>query len=159
MPSGRNKAAMYVAVVAGILLLVSGMSGAAAWADLGDFVKENVSDNEAVHYLFAILILIASMGGIAVIIGGLLIYRNATGTGKFLIGLGAGMGLLGFIISVAVAASQGTVSVWMFGGLGAFGVFLAVVAQMMAKKVDEPEEKKGKKNKSGGGKKGGKKKK
>jgi len=130
----KNKKAMAVAIIAGILLLVAGLSGMAAWEAIQDFVIENVTDNEIVQYVFAILIFIASLGGISVIIGGLLIGKDKIGTGKFLIMLGAGLGLLGLIFSIIVAYQEENLTISSFLSIGAIGLILSIIARMMAKK-------------------------
>ena len=72
MPT-KNKKAMYVAIIAGIFLLVAGVSGFATWDTIKDFVTSNIIDNSIVQIVFAVLIFIASLGGISVIAGGILI--------------------------------------------------------------------------------------
>jgi len=130
----KYRKAMYIAIVAGILLLLSGISGLATWETIGEFVEENVSDNEAIQIVFAVLIFIASLGGIAVIIGGILIGKDKLGTGRFLIMLGAGMGIIGLIVSIYVAYVQGSLTIGGFFSLGFIGIVLSIIARMMAKK-------------------------
>jgi hypothetical protein len=130
----KNSKAMVIAIIAGILLLIAGLSGMAAWEAIKDFVIEHVTDNEIVQYVFAILIFIASLGGISVIIGGLLIGKNKVGTGKFLITLGAGLGLIGLIFSIAVAYMEESLTIGSFLSIGAIGLILSIVARIMAKK-------------------------
>ena len=130
----KNSKAMVIAIIAGILLLVAGLSGMAAWEAIQDFVVEHVTDNEIVQYVFAILIFIASLGGISVIIGGLLIGKDKVGTGKFLIMLGAGLGLIGLIFSIAVAYMEENLTIGSFLSIGAIGLILSIIARMMAKK-------------------------
>jgi len=132
--ASKNSKAMVIAIIAGILLLVAGLSGMAAWTAIKDFVIENVTDNEIVQYVFAILIFIASLGGIAVIIGGLLIGKGKVGTGKFLIMLGAGLGLIGLIFSIVVAYMEENLTIGSFLSIGAIGLILSIVARMLAKK-------------------------
>jgi len=132
--ASKNSKAMVIAIIAGILLLVAGLSGMAAWSAIKDFVIENVTDNEIVQYVFAILIFIASLGGIAVIIGGLLIGKGKVGTGKFLIMLGAGLGLIGLIFSIVVAYMEENLTIGSFLSIGAIGLILSIVARMLAKK-------------------------
>jgi len=132
--ASKNSKAMVIAIIAGILLLVAGLSGMAAWTAIKDFVIENVTDNEIVQYVFAILIFIASLGGIAVIIGGLLIGKGKVGTGKFLIMLGAGLGLIGLIFSIAVAYMEENLTISSFLSIGAIGLILSIIARMLAKK-------------------------
>lgn len=128
----KNKAAMGLAIVAGLLLLVEGISGFALWTTIKEFVRDNVTDNEIVMYIFVILIFIASLGGIAVIIGGLLIGSNKVKTGKFIIALGAGLGLIGLIVSIIIGLTEGSFTLNSLTTLGAIGLILSIVARIMA---------------------------
>ena len=130
--TSRNKAAMGVAIVAGLLLLIEGISGFATWSTIKEFVTDNVTDNEIVMYIFVILIFIASLGGISVIIGGLLIGKNKVRTGKFIIALGAGLGLIGLIVSIIIGLTEGSFTLNSLITLGAIGLILSIVARMMA---------------------------
>ncbi|RLI56424.1 MAG: hypothetical protein DRO87_01895 [Candidatus Thorarchaeota archaeon] len=89
-----------------------------------------------------ILANIASLGGFAVVFGGYLMTTDRFGTGKFIIGIAAGMGLIGLIIMM--------VEMYLAIGLAAFvelynlithsagilGVVLTIVARTIA---DKPE--------------------
>jgi hypothetical protein len=127
-----NKSAMGVAIVAGLLLLIEGISGFATWTTIKEFVTDNITDNEIVLYIFVILIFIASLGGIAVIIGGILIGTNKVKTGKFIIALGAGLGLIGLIVSIIIGVTEGSFTLNGLITLGAIGLILSIVARMMA---------------------------
>lgn len=124
---------MIIAIVAGILLFVAGVSGAAAWEAIKTFVTTYVIDNIAVQIVFVILIFIASLGGISVIIGGLLIGKNKVRTGKFTISLGAGMGLIGLIVSIVMAVVANSLIIGEFMSIGGIGLFLSIVARVVAK--------------------------
>ena len=63
MKSDRKKV-MIIAFIAGILLLISGVSGLATWETIKDFVINNIADNFIIQIIFAVLIFIASLGGI-----------------------------------------------------------------------------------------------
>jgi len=130
----KNTKAMAVAIVAGILLLIAGISGMAAWQAIQNFVTTHIIDNEIVEFIFAILIFIASLGGISVISGGFLIGRNTVKTGKFLISLGAGIGIIGLIFSIVVAYSEESLTISSFVSVGAIGLILSIVARMIAEK-------------------------
>jgi len=126
--------AMIVAVIAGILLLIAGVNGVATWETFGNFVVENISDSEIIQIVFAILIFLASLGGISVIIGGFLIGKEKLGTGRFLTLLGVGMGIIGLIISIFYAYTEGGLDIWSFFSVGFIGIVLSIVARRMAKK-------------------------
>lgn len=125
---------MVIATVAGILLAIAGVSGLATWETIKDFVTTHVIDNIIVQIVFAILIFIASLGGISVIAGGLLLGKNKVGTGKLLITLGAGLGLIGLIFSFVVAYSEQNLSLGSFLSIGTIGLILSVVARIITKK-------------------------
>ena len=129
-----NSKAMAVAILAGILLLIAGVSGVATWKTIKDFVTAHIMDNSIVQIVFVILIFIASLGGIAVIAGGLLIGKDKVRTGKFFISLGAGLGLIGLIFSIVVAYVEDNLTVGSFLSIGAIGLILSIVARIIAKK-------------------------
>ena len=131
--SKRNRTAMIIAIVAGILLFVAGVSGAAAWEAIKTFVTTYIIDNIAVLIVFAILIFIASLGGISVVIGGLLIGKNKVRTGKFTISLGVGMGLIGLMVSIVVAVMENSLIIGEFVSVGGIGLILLIVARIVAK--------------------------
>ena len=130
----KTKSAMILALLAGILLLISGISGLATWETIKNFVTENIIDNTIVQFVFAILIFIASLGGLSVIAGGILIGKNKIRTGKFLILLGAGMGLVGLIFTVAVAYVEGSLTLGSFFSIGTIGLILSIIARIMVKR-------------------------
>ena len=130
----KKKQAMIIAIFAGILLLISGVSGLATWEAISNFVTTNVIDNYIVQIIFAVLIFIASLGGLSVIIGGLLIGKDRVGTGKLFITLGAGLGLIGLIVSIIVAIMENNFTIGSFFSVGAIGLILSIIARMMVKK-------------------------
>jgi len=132
--TSKKKQAMIIAIFAGILLLISGVSGLAAWESIRNFVTTNVIDNFIVQIIFVVLIFIASLGGLSVIIGGLLIGKDRIGTGKLFITLGAGLGLIGLIISIIVAVMENNFTIGSFFSVGAIGLILSIVARLMVKK-------------------------
>ena len=130
----KKSMAMIIAIVAGILLIISGISGMATWETIKNYVINNVTDNEIVQIVFAILIFIASLGGLSVIIGGLLIGKNKIGLGKLFITLGAGLGIIGLIFSIIVAFTEDSLTLGSFFSIGMLGLILSIVARMLAKK-------------------------
>jgi len=132
--TSNNAKAMALAVIAGILLLIAGVSGLATWQAVRDFVVTYIVDNSIVELVFAFLIFIASLGGISVIAGGLLIGKHKLGTGKFLITLGAGLGLIGLIVAIIIAYTEGNLTLGSFFSIGIIGLILSIIARMMAKK-------------------------
>jgi hypothetical protein len=134
----RNKSAMYLAVVAGVILLIAGITGVAFINKIKDFVLQQFN-NEALQWVFLILILLASLGGILVIIGGILIGKDKVTGGKILITIGVGTGLIGLIIALIIFAVERTMDTSISGILGLVGIILSVAARMMAKKKEDPQ--------------------
>jgi len=130
----KNRKAVGIAIVAGILLLIAGVNGVATWEIVKNFVTAYIVDNYIVHIIFAILIFIASLGGISVIIGALLIGKNKILIGKFVIAIGAGLGLIGLIFTLIVAYAEENLTVSSFFSIGAIGLILSIVARALAKK-------------------------
>ncbi len=71
----------------------------------------------AINITLHILAFIEALGGIGVIISGLMLTRDKVGTGKFVIGLAAGVSLIGIIINLITA-------VWLGGITGVYDMFL-----------------------------------
>lgn len=84
-----------------------------------------------------ILAVLASLGGITVLVGGWIVQHRSRRLGAFLIGVGAGAGLLGFLVHVLIVWLAGAnVVAWLAGFLlsaGGLGIVLALVAQGMAR--------------------------
>jgi len=130
----KNTQAMGIAIIAGFLLIIAGISGLATWETIKDFVTTHIIDNSIIQIVFAILIFIASLGGIAVIIGGVLIGKNKVRLGRFIIALGAGLGLIGLIFSLIITYTEGNLTIGSFLSIGTIGLILSIVARLLAKK-------------------------
>ena len=89
--------------------------------------------------IFVIINVIALYGGISVIDGAILISMGGAHRipGKIIIGIGSGVGLIGFIIDHIIVAFQGglTVQLWLLllQSPGYIGAILAILAVIYAK--------------------------
>ena len=98
----RNKVPFILCLIGGGLMIYAGAVGSAGI--YGTII--NIASGYApelipiMTVILTILLNIASLGGIAVIIGGYLATTDRIGTGKFIIGIAAGMGIFGFIMLV-----------------------------------------------------------
>ena len=85
-----------------------------------------------------IFAIIAGLGGVAVIIGVILVVKDKIGLGKFIIGLGAGMGLIGLIIFIIMSVWVGALASIIYGiingSYGLLGVILTIFARRNFKK-------------------------
>lgn len=130
-----NKTAGMLAIIGGVFMLIAGVTGAAAWQRLGDMV-ESFTDIGALVIVFQILVVMGSLGGLLVILGGLLLRADKVGGGKALIAIGAGMGLIGLLIFLLVTLldNSGNPAGSLIGamGIGFVGLILTIIARMKA---------------------------
>ncbi len=129
----RNTQAAIIAVIAGILLLIVGLNGVTGVDRLFALLEEWFGTNEALRILAYVLGAIAALGGVAVLIGAYFVATEHVRTGKLLITLGSGAGILTLLLFLArnVASEQFS---YIFAVLPAIlGVVLAIVARSWAK--------------------------
>jgi hypothetical protein len=139
MPNSRQWTAIVFAAIAGILLLVSGIRGPTGTYQLLQQELPKVTQNQQVlqiaNIIATIFIAIALAGGVSVLAGAILIYKNHVRTAKFLIGLGAGVGipwLIMLAISLITTGQLATV-IAQHSSIGWIGVILAFAARTIAK--------------------------
>ena len=90
-----NLLACVLSLLAGVLLIVSGTQGPIGiflliLERLPLFIKDALIQT-IVAAIALFLTILSSLGGFTVLLGGYLLYKNHVGTGKLLIGLGAGV--------------------------------------------------------------------
>ena len=117
----RLYAAGALAVLGGFLMLASGYTSRGFLYTALNMAEPNISDflsgMAASVAVLAVttLELVVALGGIAVMVGGLVVLSNHTTTGRTLIYLGGGAGFLGLVVSFGYSAYK----------LGGFGPVLA----------------------------------
>ena len=129
-----NRKAFTIGLIGGILLLVAGVTGVAAWEQIQSWVFGFLPRNIVIAGAFAVLIFIAALGGLIVMVGSFFLLKEKIFAGKFFIFMGVGVGLIGFLIGLIV--SIGTISIFSFlnVGMGFIGIVLSIVARRKAKK-------------------------
>jgi len=134
MVKTRYKTAAMIAIVAGLLLLVSGIAGAGTWRSVKNGFEENVMElDPTMELVFNIVIALGALGGLLVIAAGLMLMKGLKRTSRILITIGVGIGLIGFVVSILVAMHDGTVTSFLSPSTGLIGIVLSIVARMMAK--------------------------
>ena len=131
-------------------MLVSGVQGSLGLLGfLLSFLSQFISApfDMALYIFMMILSFFASLGGGSVIIGGLLLGRGRLTTGKLLIRLGCGTGLLGFLIQLISRAIKGldfllTFLAGLTGSMGGVGILLCLSSMLLARKPPKSAEKK-----------------
>lgn len=138
----RNGLAIALALIGGFLLVqVSWVGGIGFIADIAYFAQNYFSPliSETVELVLMVLFYIASLGGVAVIIGGLLIGLSRIRIGKFVIGLGAGVGLFGLIAMLVEAFLIGgalglaDILTYISQSIAWIGVIMSIVARSRVK--------------------------
>ena len=130
----KYEKASVIGMIGGLLMLVAGVTGAAAWNDLGLTVAIHISNSEAIMLIFKILAILGALGGLLVIAGALVLKkRDNAGRGRLLITIGAGFGLIGLIIFILVSILGGDILFFTGLGLGIAGLILSIMARQMSK--------------------------
>ena len=131
---------VWLCILGGILMIISSAVGSVSFFALVFGIASDLLGEEvalALSIVLTIFAIIAALGGVAVIIGVILVTRDKIGLGKFIIGLGAGMGLIGliiFIISSFMAGVLAIIYALINGGYGLRGVILTIFARRTFKK-------------------------
>ena len=136
------KTTLVLSVVAGTLLMMSGVPGSVGFlGKVIEFISERMGGlvAETLSIVLWVFSFLASFGGILVIVGGILIYRNRLTIGKLLISIGSGSGFIGLLFMMASALLHGwfymvSLILTMVQSLGWIGIFLSIAARMTAKK-------------------------
>jgi hypothetical protein len=135
----RNKTAGILCIVGGALLVVAGTTGMKSLLEqILKYIQPTVDASPILGTIFMVLIFIAALGGISVVIGGLLTF-HVPRIGKLLVMLGAGLGLLGFLIPMSLAWHQGIPINELFKGYVSqtvgyvLGIVLTIIGRLIAK--------------------------
>ena len=136
-----SKVAALLAYVGGTLLLLAGATGSVGIiGTVIAYIIDHLGGATAdfLSIVLQLLHFVADLGGVSVIIGGSLILNERKRIGKFIIGLGAGMGLIGFILVLASALLHGWTGaidflLTMSQSVGWIGIIFAIAAILLAK--------------------------
>ena len=132
-----RKLAFRLSIISGLLLVLSGTTGIATWSRIAGIVL-NVVDMEPLRIAFIIIMIMASLGGITVIIGGYLIMRRYDRAGGLLVLVGSGSGIISLSINMVLAFITGDLTFGWFLSSATLGIILAVAVQVMTvKKVQK----------------------
>jgi hypothetical protein len=140
----RNVKSLVLCLSGGILMIYAGVAGSVGvWGDLVTLAASlapGIAD--VLFWILLILQNIATLGGIAVIIGALLFTTNRVGTGKFIVGIAAGMGIVGLIILIYdMYMAMGFDALFeiynlLSNSFGMLGVVLTIIGRMLVKKPE-----------------------
>ena len=135
----KNKTAGLLCIVGGVLLVVAGTTGMKPLLEqILTYIQPTVDASPILATIFRALIFTAALGGISVMIGGLLVF-HVPRIGKLLVMLGAGLGLLGFMIPMSLAWHQGIPINGLLQGYASptwgyvLGIMLTIIGRLIAK--------------------------
>lgn len=144
----ENKKWMIFCGIGGILMIIGSTVGDVSFfATIFAIITDaNPTLAPILGIILRVFNYIALGGGISVIIGTMIVALNHYGIGKFIISLGAGMGLIGLIVFIITGVYAGTLSsellIWMIGllslngGFGFLGVILTIIGRFRLKKPE-----------------------
>lgn len=141
----ENKKWILICIFGGILMIIGSVVGSISFFEtLFSLIEADVGEDVAkiVSLVIQILGYVAIGGGISVIIGALIVAMDHYRIGKLIIAIGAGMGLISFLIFLIGGIAEGTildemagiVDETLHGGYGFLGVLLTIVARIKMKK-------------------------
>lgn len=148
----QNKGSITACIIGGILMIIASIVGnALAYRIIVKILSDRYPQYASFLAIFLMIcIFIAFGGGISVVAGSLIAFKMVP-IGKWIIGLGAGMGLIGFmtwlVTGIVAGSISGTVTQIIIGLLlgpasyGIIGVFLTIWARRFMKKKKETEKK------------------
>ncbi len=128
-----NTQAALLAVIAGILLLVVGYTGVAGVDHFFDLLESWFGPQPALLVLSRIFGGIAALGGVAVLIGAYFLSTDRVRTGRILIVLGSGAGLITLLLFLARNLVREDFSYLLAVLPAVIGVAFGIAAQWWAK--------------------------
>jgi len=134
-----SKIAGALAVVGGVMLVFGGFAGTtqSVLANARGAVDNWFPDNDqkgTILTVLTIMIYLAMLGGFAVILGGLLMWKGFDIAGKILVWLGTGVGIMSLIVSAIIAYATGKWDAFVTSNmtLVGIGLVLSLVARRLA---------------------------
>jgi uncharacterized membrane protein YuzA (DUF378 family) len=127
-----NDKAALLAVVAGILLIVSGYTGVRSVDRFFTLLEDLFGNRPFLVVLAYVFIGIASLGGFAVLFGGYLIWRDRVRLGRVIILIGSGAGFFTLLLFVLVNLRREEFSLLASVLPAILGVAVGIVARFLS---------------------------
>ncbi len=143
----KNKFHLALGVIGGILMILSGMiGGAGLWGWLLGWALSIVTVAPEVLLVLtiflAVLNFIGGFGGFVVILGSILFLTDHVRAGKFIVSIGAGLGILGLFFHyygiITTQAWLAAILLILIPAPGILGCIFALFAQFKAKVSESP---------------------
>jgi len=134
-----SKIAGALAVIGGVMLVFGGFAGTAqsVLENVKGAVQKWMPDNgsrDNVILALTIMIYLALLGGFAVILGGLLMWKGFDLFGKVLVWLGTGIGVISLIVAAMIAVATGRWDSFVTSNMTLIGIGLviSIIARWLA---------------------------
>jgi len=144
--SNRNRVAGGLGIASAILFIVSGYSvNLGIYRAVESGLQQNTSQEvwQVAVIPINILALVAQLGGLAVLAGALLFLKNHITSGKILVIIGTGQGIITIVVALVVEMMQGGVVdagnyvLWLATSAAGIGILFSIVARSIAKPVQQ----------------------
>jgi len=127
----RNVIAFWLAVISSLFLFLSGTTGVSDWIKIEDTVLK-YANFTFINTLFILVMIVASFGCIAILIGGILILKEKVFLGDLLISLGSGAGLISFFFNLFILIITFNFSIYSYLSFSSLGVIFALSARIFS---------------------------
>jgi hypothetical protein len=140
------RTAGYLAIVAGLILIVSGVTSASLLLTAAGYVDNYLGTSIGAGQLvvqaaIAAITYLVGLGGISVIIGGVLLLAKHGSAGRFLIGLGGGLAIFGLLFAMGealyVTGTSAPIFHQVYFGTYWIGAILATTAYFLSRRARE----------------------
>jgi len=121
-----------LSIISGIFLILSGTNGVSFLTTFSEFILRYFNI-QVIKIIFTLLIIIASFGGIAVILGGFLIYKKKIRVGRFIIAIGTGAGLVSLLLNFLIVIITKGIPINWFLSFSTLGIIFSVLARRIVK--------------------------
>ncbi|MBD3195700.1 MAG: hypothetical protein GF317_11625 [Candidatus Lokiarchaeota archaeon] len=144
----ENKKWIAICIIGGIFMIIGSTVGSVSFfATIFGIASGLAPELQPIfNIVLTVFTYIALGGGVSVIIGAIIVALDHYGIGKFIITLGAGMGLIGLIIYIITGIYGGTLTndliailinlLTLSGGFGFLGIILTILGRFKLKKED-----------------------
>jgi hypothetical protein len=138
----RNQLAAVIALVSGIIFLISGYkANVSFYYIIQKEILTNLPSNlwTIVIISIEIIVIISRLGGITVLIGAGLFAANRVNLGKIWIGIGTGQGLFTIALRIMYDVSSGRIDLvnsyvmWLMSSATGLGILFSVIARSISK--------------------------
>lgn len=140
----RNKVAAGLAFVSAILFIISGyQANISIYRAIESTLQHSTSKEiwQVATVPINVLAIVAQLGGFTVLAGALLFLKNHITSGKLLVMIGTGQGIITIVISLVINLIQGGTThassyvLWLSTSATGVGILFSIIARTLAKPV------------------------